>query len=183
MGEFINPAIVPKVKVYTGEEIPGMGIGTFGSDRVSAEEVSNAVAGALRSGYRMFDCAACYGNEDQIGKVFQAAFDEGVVERKELFIMSKVLHHDKSVERHARESRGVLQKEYCRPAVRLHRPLLYPLAVPELSCAGMRCGFQKSGFQAFLCGEIYEDLETDGASGGYGPDQAYRYVKYDYPQA
>ena len=31
MGEFINPAIVPKVKVYTGEEIPGMGIGTFGS--------------------------------------------------------------------------------------------------------------------------------------------------------
>ena len=36
MGEFINPAIVPKVKVYTGEEIPGMGIGTFGSDRVSA---------------------------------------------------------------------------------------------------------------------------------------------------
>ena len=90
MGEFINPAIVPKVKVYTGEEIPGMGIGTFGSDRVSAEEVSNAVAGALRSGYRMFDCAACYGNEDQIGEVFQAAFDEGVVERKELFIMSKV---------------------------------------------------------------------------------------------
>ena len=50
MGEFINPAIVPKVKVYTGEEIPGMGIGTFGSDRVSAEEESNAVAGALRSG-------------------------------------------------------------------------------------------------------------------------------------
>ena len=38
----------------------------------------------------MFDCAACYGNEHQIGEVFKAAFDEGVVERKDLFIMTKV---------------------------------------------------------------------------------------------
>ena len=44
----------------------------------------------IRCGYRMFDCAACYGNEDQIGQVFQDAFDEGVVERSELFIMTKV---------------------------------------------------------------------------------------------
>ena len=48
------------------------------------------MAGAIRCGYRMFDCAACYGNEDQIGQVFQDAFDEGVVERSELFIMTKV---------------------------------------------------------------------------------------------
>ena len=60
MGEFINPADVPKVKFYTGDEAPCIGMGTFGSDRVSAEDVSAAVAGALRSGYRMFDCAACY---------------------------------------------------------------------------------------------------------------------------
>ena len=53
---------------------------------------SNAVAGAIRCGYRMFDCAACYGSEDQIGEVFHAAFEEGVVERKDLFI------HDKSME-------------------------------------------------------------------------------------
>ena len=34
--------------------------------------------------------AACYGNEHQIGEVFKTAFDEGVVERKDLFIMTKV---------------------------------------------------------------------------------------------
>ena len=68
MAEFINPAIVPKVKIYTGEEIPCVGMGTFGSDRFTPEQVSNAVAGAIRCGYRMFDCAACYGNEDQIGE-------------------------------------------------------------------------------------------------------------------
>ena len=82
--EFIDPAIVPKVTLPSGEEVPCMGMGTFGSDRVSAEEVSAAVAGAIRSGYRMFDCAACYGNEHQIGEVFKTAFDEGVVERKDL---------------------------------------------------------------------------------------------------
>ena len=90
MGEFINPADVPKVKLYTGEEVPCVGMGTFGSDRFTAQQVSDAVAGAIRCGYRMFDCAACYGNEDQIGEVFKAAFDEGVAERKELYIMTKV---------------------------------------------------------------------------------------------
>ena len=97
MGEFINPADVPKVKLYTGEEVPCVGMGTFGSDRFTPQQVSDAVAGAIRCGYRMFDCAACYGNEDQIGEVFKAAFDEGVVERKELYIMTKVWNdmHDK----------------------------------------------------------------------------------------
>ena len=90
MAEMIQPAMVPKVKLYTGEEIPCVGMGTFGSDRFTPEQVSNAVAGAIRCGYRMFDCAACYGNEDQIGEVFHAAFEEGVVERKDLFIMTKV---------------------------------------------------------------------------------------------
>ena len=57
MAEVINPAIVPKVTLPSGEQVPCVGMGTFGSDRVSAEDVSAAVAGAIRSGYRMFDCA------------------------------------------------------------------------------------------------------------------------------
>ena len=90
MAEVINQTLIPKIKLSSGEEIPCVGMGTFGSDRFTAEQVSNAVAGAIRCGYRMFDCAACYQNEDQIGEVFKAAFDEGVVERKDLFIMTKV---------------------------------------------------------------------------------------------
>ena len=46
MAEMIQPAMVPKVKLYTGEEIPCVGMGTFGSDRFTPEQVSNAVAGA-----------------------------------------------------------------------------------------------------------------------------------------
>ncbi|MBQ4564231.1 MAG: aldo/keto reductase [Lachnospiraceae bacterium] len=113
MAEKINPAMVPKVKLYTGEEIPCVGMGTFGSDRFTAEQVSNAVAGAIRCGYRMFDCAACYENEDQIGQVFKDAFDEGVVERKELIIMTKVWNdmHER-VEESCRQSIADLQCDY-----------------------------------------------------------------------
>lgn len=100
MSNFVNPQKVPKIKLYTGDEIPVVGMGTFGSDRFSSEQVSNAVAGAIRTGYRMFDCAACYGNESEIGEVFKSAFDEGVVKREELVILTKVWNdmHDKVME-------------------------------------------------------------------------------------
>ena len=87
---WIDPKVVPQKTLYTGEKIPCMGMGTFGSDRFSAEQVSNAVLGAIRCGYRMFDCASVYGNEDLIGEVFSKAFREGMVKREELFITSKV---------------------------------------------------------------------------------------------
>jgi alcohol dehydrogenase (NADP+) len=86
----INPDKVPKRKLYTGEEIPCIGMGTFGSDRFTPEQVAGAVAGAIKIGYRLFDCASVYGNEDIIGKVFAGAIENGTVKRKELFIMSKV---------------------------------------------------------------------------------------------
>lgn len=111
--EVIEQSVIPKRRLYTGEEIPCVGMGTFGSDRNTAEEVSAAVAGAVRCGYRMFDCAACYQNEDQIGEVFKAAFDEGAVKREDLFIMSKVWNdmHDR-VEEACRKSISDLQCDY-----------------------------------------------------------------------
>ena len=60
----IDPAIVPQRTLYTGAKMPAVGMGTFGSDHADADAVSASVAGALRVGYRSFDCAACYGNED-----------------------------------------------------------------------------------------------------------------------
>ena len=85
----IDPNQVVKRKLYTGEEIPGIGMGTFGSDRFTADQISAAVLGAARLGYRFFDCAACYGNEAQIGEVFAQAMSEGI-KREELFITSKL---------------------------------------------------------------------------------------------
>jgi len=88
--EHIDPKKVPQRTLYDGNQMPCIGMGTFGSDRFTAEQVSDAVAGAIEVGYRMFDCAAVYGNEDRIGKVFKNAFDKGIVKREELFITTKV---------------------------------------------------------------------------------------------
>ena len=92
-----DPKTVPVMQLGDGGTIPCLGMGTFGSDRVSPDEVAEAVAGGIRAGYRLFDCAACYGNEEQIGKVFRAAFDEGAVKREDLLIITKVwndMHRD-----------------------------------------------------------------------------------------
>jgi alcohol dehydrogenase (NADP+) len=90
MTNSINPVSVPKKTLASGEQIPCIGMGTFGSDRFTATEIADAVAGAIRCGYRMFDCASVYGNEDLIGRVFAKAIADGIVKREELFITSKV---------------------------------------------------------------------------------------------
>ncbi len=109
----VDASKVPQITLHTGDQVPCIGMGTFGSDRFTAEEVSNAVAGAIRAGYRMIDCAACYGNEDQIGEVFQNAFDEGVVERKELYIMTKVWNDmHREVEKSCKKSIADLKCDY-----------------------------------------------------------------------
>ena len=73
-----------------GMKIPKIGMGTFGSDHADPKQVSSAVAGAIRCGYRLFDCASVYGNEDKIGQVFAEAFNDGIADRNELFVTSKV---------------------------------------------------------------------------------------------
>ncbi|WP_394240905.1 aldo/keto reductase [Vibrio astriarenae] len=81
---------VPTKTLYTGQKMPAVGLGTFGSDRFGPEEVSQAVYGAVKAGYRFIDCASIYGNEDQIGEVLQRAMKDFAIPREELFINSKV---------------------------------------------------------------------------------------------
>ena len=86
----IDQNIIPKRTLYGGEQIPAVGLGTFGSDKYDGDTVSEAVYGAIRYGYRLIDCAAVYQNEDKIGEVLKRIFAEKVVSREELFITSKV---------------------------------------------------------------------------------------------
>ncbi len=46
----IDPATVPQRKLYTGATMPAVGLGTFGSDQVSADQVAQAVIGAAAVG-------------------------------------------------------------------------------------------------------------------------------------
>jgi diketogulonate reductase-like aldo/keto reductase len=80
--------------------MPAVGLGTFGSDHVTHEEVATAVRTALKIGYRHLDCASVYSNEDQIGKILQDVFAEGEIKREDMWITSKVwndMHGDGEV--------------------------------------------------------------------------------------
>ena len=76
-------------RLYTGALMPAIGLGTFGSDHVSADEIAEAVKGAAEVGYRHFDCASVYGNEDRIGVALREIM-RGGVRREELWIASKL---------------------------------------------------------------------------------------------
>ncbi|NMB46583.1 MAG: aldo/keto reductase [Firmicutes bacterium] len=92
----VNPSQVPTRTLYTGAKIPAIGLGTFGSDRFSGEAIAQAVVGAAEVGYRHFDCAAVYGNEQLIGESIQVIM-QGGIRREELWITSK-LWNDKHAE-------------------------------------------------------------------------------------
>jgi diketogulonate reductase-like aldo/keto reductase len=69
--------------------MPAIGLGTFGSDHVTADQIAEAVKGAAAVGYRHFDCAAVYGNEDRVGDSLQEIMKSGV-RREELWVTSKL---------------------------------------------------------------------------------------------
>jgi len=85
----VNPALVPQRLLYTGAKMPAIGLGTFGSDHVSANEVAAAVEGAAAVGYRHFDCASVYGNEQQIGYALQQVWNSKI-KREEVWVTSKL---------------------------------------------------------------------------------------------
>lgn len=85
----VDPAAVPHRTLYTGAAMPAVGLGTFGSDHVSADEIADAVVGAAAAGYRHFDCASVYGNEREIGLSLESTQRSGI-RREDLWITSKV---------------------------------------------------------------------------------------------
>jgi len=66
----VDPTVVP-YRIELGAKIPAIGLGTFGADHVAHSAVADAVKYAASIGYRHFDCASVYGNEDQIGKAIR----------------------------------------------------------------------------------------------------------------
>ena len=85
----VDPASVPQRRLYTGAAMPAVGLGTFGSDAVGPAEIAAAVRGAAALGYRHFDCASVYGNEDAVGAALEA-IRRGGIRREDLWITSKV---------------------------------------------------------------------------------------------
>jgi Aldo/keto reductases, related to diketogulonate reductase len=62
----------------------------FCSLKSKPEEVEKAVEVALEEGYRLFDTAFNYNNEEAIGRALKRWVDAGKCHREELFITTKV---------------------------------------------------------------------------------------------
>ncbi len=107
----VDPSRVPQRKLYTGALMPAIGLGTFGSDHASPDEVAEAVKGAADAGYRHFDCASVYGNEDRVG----AALRETGLGRDEFWVTSKLWndkHGESDVIPSCKKSLADLQLDY-----------------------------------------------------------------------
>ena len=85
----VDPALVPQRVLYTGARMPAIGLGTFGSDHVAADEIAAAVEAAAVVGYRHFDCASVYRNEREIGCALQQVLRRHA-KREQLWITSKL---------------------------------------------------------------------------------------------
>ena len=72
-------------------EMPAVGFGTLIPDPVVTKQATKA---ALGVGFRHFDCAERYRNEAAVGEAFAEAFEAGTLQRKELFVTTKLWNAD-----------------------------------------------------------------------------------------
>ena len=110
----VDPAAIPQRTLYTGAKMPAIGLGTFGSDHVTADQIAEAVKGAAAAGYRHFDCASVYGNEAEIGLSLQEIL-RGGIKREDLWITSKLwndMHGEDDVIASCRKSLADLRLDY-----------------------------------------------------------------------
>jgi diketogulonate reductase-like aldo/keto reductase len=107
--------MIPKKILNTGDKIPVIGLGTFGSDTYTNDEVAQAVKFAIKNGYQHIDCASVYGNEKEIGGVLSELILDNTIKREDLWITSKVwndMHDDGDVIASCKQSLKDLKLDY-----------------------------------------------------------------------
>ncbi len=88
--------------------MPAVGFGTL-FDR-DPSVTTQAVRDALEVGFRHFDCAERYLNEDKVGVAVQEALQSGKVKREDLFMTTKLWNTNHRPERVAPAFEGSLRR-------------------------------------------------------------------------
>lgn len=77
-------------------KIPALGFGTLIADRVTTRSATKA---AVEVGFRHFDCAERYRNEEQVGAALKESIADGAVRRADLFVTTKLWNNNHRPER------------------------------------------------------------------------------------
>jgi 2,5-diketo-D-gluconate reductase A len=75
--------LIPEIMLNNGRTIPQFGFGVF---QIKPADTAEAVATALRAGYRHIDTAEMYGNEREVGEAIAASG----LDRGDVFVTSKL---------------------------------------------------------------------------------------------
>lgn len=139
-----------------GLHVPLLGLGTYNGIDSSPEErqkVADAVYYAIQAGYRHIDTAYIYGIEDKVGEGIKRAIEEGIVTRKDLFVVTKIWvtkFRPEKVQEQAKQSLKNLGLEYA-DCFLVHWPIAFkdiPLKAGQF-------------FPENQDGSLAEDLELD----------------------
>ena len=114
--EPIDPKLVPRIKLPSGNMMPVAAYGTFHSDWAQ-NYMYEATLEAIRIGWRHIDTARAYENEDVIGDVIKDAISKGYINStNDLFITGKLWN-------------GHMAKEDVRTAANPANPIPTPLTI------------------------------------------------------
>ena len=76
--------------------IPALGFGTLIPDPLATEQATKT---ALEVGFRHFDCSERYRNEQAVGDAMQEVFKAGTIQRKDVFVTTKLWNNNHRPER------------------------------------------------------------------------------------
>jgi diketogulonate reductase-like aldo/keto reductase len=101
-----------RIPTHGSGTIPAVGFGTLIPDPLVTKQAARA---ALEAGFRHFDCAERYRNEEAVGDAMQEAFKAGTLQRQDLFVTTKLWntnHRPDRVKPAIDASRRRLQLDY-----------------------------------------------------------------------
>jgi 2,5-diketo-D-gluconate reductase B len=85
------------------DKIPVLGIGTYG---MNGKECTKGIEDSIRIGYRHIDTAQSYNNEEEVGE----GIKKSGVDRKEIFLTTKIATHNLNPEAIKRTTQASLEK-------------------------------------------------------------------------
>ncbi|MGO1514963.1 MAG: aldo/keto reductase [Agrococcus casei] len=98
---------IPVYRLNDDFEIPAVG---FGTAELLGDDAYNAVTSAIAMGYRLFDTAMRYDNEEPVGRAIRDAVQSGAVRRDEITLQTKLPGRDHGYDETRRSIEGSLER-------------------------------------------------------------------------